>query len=131
MPSAQASRASSSLPAWPPRSSGRRHAPPWTALTLSRAPPLLWLSPSHHPNTPAAADVHHRGHRLPLASLTGSRAPPSRPRPYRQATRRRTPWSTVVDAIFVLRTDGRRRPIRRHQAVPEAAEITYDPAVSS
>ena len=41
------------------------------------------------------------------------------------------PSSAVADAIFVLRTDGRRRPIRRHQAVPEAAEITYDPAVSS
>ena len=41
------------------------------------------------------------------------------------------PSSTVADAIFVLRTDGRRRPIRHHQAVPELSEITNDPAVSS
>ena len=41
------------------------------------------------------------------------------------------PSSAVANAIFVLRTDGRRRPIRHHQAVPELSEITNDPAVSS
>ena len=40
------------------------------------------------------------------------------------------PSSAVADAIFVLRTDGRRRPIRHHQAVPEPSEITDDPTVS-
>ena len=51
---------------------------PWTSLTLSpRAPLLLWLSRTQPPNTPAAADEHHRGHRPPRASPMSSEEPPS------------------------------------------------------
>ena len=77
------------------------------------------------------AAVHRsRSHSLPFASLTRARAPPRLPRPLRQATRRRTPWSTVTDAIFLLCTDGRRRLIRRPQSVPGLALALVGLAVS-
>ena len=60
---------------------------PWTpsatprtlpGLSLSpRAPLLLWLSRAQPPNTPVAADEHHRGHRPPRASPMSSEEPPS------------------------------------------------------
>ena len=131
MPNAHASRASSSLPSWPPRSSGRRHAPPWTALTLSRASPLLCFLSLSRLSATADAARHHRSHRLPLASPMCPKASPRPPLPpYRAAPRRRP----CIDAIFITFVAGHRRsllPPRSLRCFPEHAEATSVLAVSS
>ena len=92
VPGAQASRASSSLPAWlPPRRPGRlprRHATP---PTLSHS---LWISPLPLFSPPrATADVarNHRGHSHFLAPSPRTRAQPGPQAHLRRPTKARMP----------------------------------------
>ena len=108
MPGAQASRASSSLPAWlPPRRPGRlprRHATP---PTLSHS---LWISPLPLFSPPrAAADVarNHRGHSHFLAPSLRTRAQPGPQAPLRRPTEARMPQD---DAAAFLPDHGHRMP---------------------
>ena len=93
-----------SLPAWRPsrrpRCPGRRHAAtptPSHSPSPSFSPPALYLS---HPRIIAAADEHHRSHRLPLASPTCSPDPPRPPLPPRRATQDGAPRGAVAVAKF-------------------------------
>jgi len=96
------------------------------------------LFPSPSPSLSLTAPERCRRRRTPLprprhglASPTSPTAPRHRPRPLRQATRRRTPRGAVTVVVFII---GRRRSpptSRRLQAVPERAEITEGLAVSS
>ena len=95
MPGAQASRASSSLPAWPPRSFGRRHAPPWTALTLPMLIPSSGSLPLSSPSAAVAANQRSRGHSHPRAAPSYPRAPPPRSLPPHRATRPEGPRSAA------------------------------------
>ena len=114
----------------------------WSLPRAPRASPRPSPGPSHSPtasspssalspNAPAAADVHHRGHRLPLASPTCLGAPPHRPRPLRQVKQAGTHRST---ALSPSSTSDRRRslsPPRSLRCFPEHAEATSALAVSS
>ena len=101
---------------------------PWTP----HSPPcsLPRRSPSY-PNGFVAAVRHHRGHRLPLASLTGPEAPPRPPlsstpsHATAGAPHRRHESSSPSTAA------GLHRRIRRRQAVSEQAEPLFVIAVSS
>ena len=109
-----------------PSAPSRFPSSPWTSL-----PSLLSLSLSRDRAELVAADVHHRGHRLSLASLTGPEAPPRPPLPSTPshatagAPHRRHESSSPSTAA------GLHRRIRRLPVVPEPAEPVVDLPVSS
>ena len=80
--------------------------------------------------TTVAADVHHRGHRLPLASPTCLGAPPPTPMPLCRLMRRQTLRSVIIAIVFNLGSRSPPMSIRRHQAVPEQAEPLFPIALS-
>ena len=60
-----------------PRDATQTPGPPGLSLELSPSPLALSLAvPPTSPNAPAAADQHHRGHRLSLVPLSSPEAPP-------------------------------------------------------
>ena len=122
--------ATSCLPARP-GSLPRRHAPPWTALTLSRVSPSPALSSEHHRAEPFAADRRTHSQSHPLASPMHPRALRRRPRPLHRATPRRKPRSAVPELIFNIRPPATSSSIRRRLCFPDLASLLVGTAVSS
>ena len=113
-----------------PRCPGRSHAAaPHRSHSPSPSSSPPALSPSH-PRTTAAADGHHRSHRLSLASPSSPGAPPRRQLPPRRATQAGVPRGAVAVAKF---DSGRRGPspaIRELPGIPDLALALASSAVS-
>ena len=113
-----------------PRCPGRSHAAaPHRSHSPSPSSSSPALSPSH-PRTTAAADGHHRSHRLSLASPSSPGAPPRRQLPPRRATQAGVPRGAVAVAKF---DSGRRGPspaIRELPGIPDLALALASSAVS-
>ena len=122
MPDARAhAPATSCLPARP-GSLPRRHAPPWTALTLSRASPLLCSLSLSQPSAAVDAVHHHRAHRRRISPLSCPEEPPRpTPTPHR-AKRRREPCSDALAVVFFLRTPEIGFAVLPHQTAPEPTD---------
>ena len=99
------------------------------SLPLPRPPPLPLLSLSH-PRTTAAADGHHRSHRLSLASPSSPGAPPRRQLPPRRATQAGVPRGAVAVAKFDSGRRGSSPAIRELPGIPDLALALAGSAVS-
>ena len=96
------------LVAWNAPDDATQPRPPSHSLR----PPLPLLSLSH-PRTTAAADGHHRSHRLPLASPSCPGAPLRRQLPPRRATQAGVPRGAAIAVIFVVGRPRSSAPVRR------------------
>ena len=133
MPGAQASRASSSLPAWlPPRRPGRlprRHAtpPPRRSLTLSGSLPFLCSPHRESPPTSLATTAATATSSLPLCvpELSPDPSPSTSTHRSPDAPRRCRGASSPTTAA------GCRRPIHPLRPLPEHADLLFELTVSS
>ena len=113
-----------------PRCPGRSHAAaPHRSHSPSPSSSPPALSPSH-PRTTAAADGHHRSHRLSLASPSSPGAPPRRQLPPRRATQAGVPRGAAIAVIFVVGRPRSSAPVRRLRLVPEPVDHPVASAVS-
>ena len=123
-----------SRPSWPapPAGPAHRYSPPLSSSSpTSLTPPLLPLSPfPSHPRTTAAADGHHRSHRLSLASPSSPGAPPRRQLPPRRATQAGVPRGAVAVAKFDSGRRGSSPSIRELPGIPDLALALAGLAVS-
>ena len=113
------------LVAWNAPDDATQPRPPSHSLP----PPLPLLSLSH-PRTTAAADGHHRSHRLSHAFPTRSPAPPRRQLPPRRATQAGVPRGAVAVAKFDSGRRGSSLAIRELPGIPDLALALAGSAVS-
>nr|XP_040254872.1 proline-rich protein 36-like [Aegilops tauschii subsp. strangulata] len=104
--------------------------PPPTALSLSRASPLLCSLPLSRPSATIAAARRSRDHRLLPAPLTCPRTPPRRSRLLHRAKRRRKLWNAAIAVSFSLGPPRSPVTVRPLCCLAELAEAAAALAVS-